>query len=641
MESQKRDRRRLGLRLKFFILTNILLAALILSGALLVERSQRGAIITEMQKRALSIARGLAAVSTNDLLTYNYVSMEQNVSKVAQEADVVYAIILEMDGTVAANSQHGGLVGKILKDQASVKAREAEKAFLEQYRLSETGEIVYEAVVPVYVANTSEKWGTVRVGISLESMYREIRNTRRIIFIFGIIGIVLGSLGSILVARRIANPIQKLAQGALAVSQGDLEQKIVVRTGDELQGLAEAFNYMTTQLLQKRRELEAVNLELARNLQEISILKSYTDNILKSMNSGVITVDLEARIITLNDAASRILGYQTGEIAGKTLREICEVKPQLSKFSEVLLATLEQGKHFNIPEVEIIRESGSKVPLGVTSSVLTNDKGLKIGALAVFNDLTEVKNLEEQLRRSDRLAALGTIAAGIAHDIRNPLTSISIFSQLISRSYDDPNTRAKFERVVPRELERIQGIIDDLLELGRPHTQSFEPTNLHDILHQILELLEDQVSKQNVKVILELEPYIPLIPADKKKLHRAFVNVLHNAVQAMHQGGELNIRTHYSPPLVVSNSAQTDGPGKGVHGWLQITVRDSGVGMPMEVQKRLFDPFFTTKDRGTGLGMAITHKIIEDHRGTIDLRSQVGQGTTVNIRLPVSPTSSA
>ncbi|MBI5166434.1 MAG: HAMP domain-containing protein [candidate division NC10 bacterium] len=632
--------RRLGLRLKFFVLTNLLLATLIISGALLVEWSQRGAIIAEMQKRALSIARGLAAVSTSDLLTYNYVSMEQNVNKVAQEADVVYAIIMEMDGAVAAHSRQGEQVGKILKDDASIKAREAEKAFIEQYRLSGTGEMVYEAVVPVYIPNASEKWGTVRVGISPQRMYGEIARTRRSILLFGLMAMALGSLGSILVARRITGPLQRLVQGALAVSRGDLDQKIPVSTADEIQELAETFNHMTAQLFQKRNELQAANLEVARSFKEIFILKSYTDNILKSMTSGVITVDLEGRIVTLNEAASRILGHPAEKVTGKTFDEIHSLRPPC-KLAEILLNTLNQEKSYTFPEVEFMKDNGVRIPLGVTTSVLIDDKGQKIGALALFNDLTEVKHLEEQLRRSDRLASLGTIAAGIAHDIRNPLTSISIFSQLISHSYEDPEIRSRFEKVVPRELDRIQGITDDLLELARPVTLSFEPTNVHDTLSQILEILEEQISKQKIKAFLDLEPQIPLILADKKRLHRGLMNIVHNAVQAMSNGGELRIRTHYSPPMVISNLPTQDGRGVEIQSWLQIMISDTGVGIPPDVQRRLFDPFFTTKEKGTGLGMAITHKIIEDHRGTIDLRSQVGQGTTFTIRLPVSPTSPA
>ena len=171
---------------------------------------------------------------------------------------------------------------------------------------------------------------------------------------------------------------------------------------------------------------------------------------------------------------------------------------------------------------------------------------------AAFNEmsaqLARVRELEDRLRRADRLAALGTMAAGIAHDIRNPLTSILIFSQLMSLHHDDPDVREKFNRVVPRELERVQAVIEDMMELARPATIHREPVNLNEVLAQVLELFESQVATQDIKIAREYEPDLPFCMADRKRLHRCFSNLVSNAIQAMPAGGDLTVRTGRSPP---------------------------------------------------------------------------------------------
>jgi signal transduction histidine kinase len=266
----------------------------------------------------------------------------------------------------------------------------------------------------------------------------------------------------------------------------------------------------------------------------------------------------------------------------------------------------------------------------------------ELGRLSVaFNEMTaqlaRMRELEERLRRADRLAALGTMAAGIAHDIRNPLTSILIFSQLMSLHHDDPDVRAKFDRVVPRELERVQAVIEDMMELARPTTLNLEPTNLNEVLMQVLELYEGQAATQGIKVAREFGSDLPFCMADRKRLHRCFSNLISNGVQAMANGGDLAVRTTVVPAAVLPYAPAAD-PGSGAPNGsaIRVIIADTGQGIPLDRLPRIFDPFYTTKEKGLGLGMAITHRIIEDHKGSIDVQSQVGLGTTFTIHLPAS-----
>jgi signal transduction histidine kinase len=262
-----------------------------------------------------------------------------------------------------------------------------------------------------------------------------------------------------------------------------------------------------------------------------------------------------------------------------------------------------------------------------------------------FNEMTvqlaRVHELEDKLRRSERLAALGTMAAGIAHDVRNPLTSISILSQMIIQDFDSPKLRERFTRIIPRELDRVTKVIGDMLELARPTAPVLAPTDLNTVLTGILESFEPHTAAQKVRIVTTLSPGLPLVQADQKRLERCFTNVIQNAVQAMPDGGDLHVATGITATSGPPRPADEVDVGVVAARMAQVTVRDTGVGIAPEALAHIFDPFFTTKDYGTGLGMAITHRIVEDHRGTIDVLSQPGHGTTVLIRLPLDDIATA
>ncbi|HEX7548941.1 MAG TPA: ATP-binding protein, partial [Candidatus Methylomirabilis sp.] len=199
--------------------------------------------------------------------------------------------------------------------------------------------------------------------------------------------------------------------------------------------------------------------------------------------------------------------------------------------------------------------------------------------------------------------------------------------------HDDPDVREKFDRVVPRELERVQAVLEDMMELARPASVHREPTSLNDILSQVLELFESQADTQGIKISREYELDLPFCVADRKRLHRCFSNLVSNAFQAMSSGGELTVRTLRIPAMIFPDTGLPDPRPEPA---IQITIADTGQGISADRLSRIFDPFYTTKEKGLGLGMAITHRIVEDHRGTIDVQSQVGLGSTFTIHLPAS-----
>jgi two-component system sensor histidine kinase AtoS len=576
---------------------------------LMVEKRQTEIIELEAQKRGMAIAQNLAAVSTNALLTYNYVVLQQNGGKVAQEEDIAYVVIHDKENRVAFYSGHDEKQGTVLTDKISEKALGTQAPLTQVFHSEETKKPVLDISIPVYIKESAEKWGTIRMGLSLERMHDQIARTRLNLLLLAGLAILLGVLGSIFFARRITRPISRLVDTTISAAQGNLDTAIDIRTGDEIEELSRNFNYMIGQIRLQRTELE-------KRLREITSWKAYTDNILASMTNGLITVDLEGRIVTLNGMAERILGKTREEMEGRLPEQAFDLH---SPLGQTMTETLSREKAIFHSEMELKKGEGS-LWLMISTSLLTDGAGKKIGALAVFQDITEIKALEEKLRQADRLAALGTVSAGLAHEIKNPLSAVKTFVQLLPKKSQNPTFLEKFNITVPREIDRINQLVEDLLELTRSRKRPWAPVQVNPLLLQITELHGEEMKKKEILFENHLESNLPSVQGDPDSLYRAFSNIVINSIQAMPNGGVLRVLSEADP----------------VPAMVKITFRDSGVGMDEKTTKNLFNPFFTTKDKGVGLGMALTHKIIEDHRGTIEVLSEPGKGSTFTVRLPVT-----
>ncbi|MCI0370518.1 MAG: HAMP domain-containing protein, partial [candidate division NC10 bacterium] len=244
----------LRLRTKFILAVNGLIIVLVTAATLLVEMRQRQMIVREVKKRAITLAESLKAATTNDLLTYNFVGLEQKLAEVARQEDVLYAIALDREGLVASHTLRKEMEGTRPKDDVNLRAVAAEDILVQHVQHPEEGD-AYDIAVPVLVGSSQDKWGTIRVGVSLQNMQQELVWTAWQIFGFGLVAMLLGSLGSIWVSRRFTTPMQRLLQGVGAVSRGDFSQNIEVHGGDEIGQLSTAFNEMTRQLA-RIRDLE-------------------------------------------------------------------------------------------------------------------------------------------------------------------------------------------------------------------------------------------------------------------------------------------------------------------------------------------------------------------------------------------------
>src|SRR5207249_446880 len=557
------------------------------------------------------MARSLAAVSQGPLLLYNFTALEQNVARAAGEPDVVYAIVLDAEGKVAAHSRSPDRVGHVLKSKVDLEAAHTMVPVMQE--TSAARQSVLDFAVPILV--TGQKWGTVRVGVSKKRMQAEIVRTRSELAALTLVMLLFGGVSAAFIARRISRPVQQLAEGAAAIARGELNQRIEPPTDDEIGRLAAAFNHMVAELAQQRVALEDANTELRRGFVELVDLKTYTDNILASLTNGIVTVDLDGRVVTLNPAAELLTGFFSGEVAGRYCSETFAHTPVLS---DILMETLASHAPISNVPLTLRRRNGSATPIELSTAPLKGGEGKDLGVIGVFRDLTLVRQLERDLRRSDRLAALGTLATGLAHEIKNPLMSILTFTRHLARRFDDPHFREKFQSVVPHELERINGIVERLLELARPARMSFTLVRLPALLDRVVELYANQIEARQIVVVRQYARDVPPIQADQEGIYQVVVNLVANALDAMEGGGRLTLRAGWSEsrdPLLPSRRRSPDRRAR-------IEVEDSGGGIPQSESDRSFNPFYTTKEGGTGLGLALAHKVGQDPGGTINFRAR-------------------
>ena len=288
--------------------------------------------------------------------------------------------------------------------------------------------------------------------------------------------------------------------------------------------------------------------------------------------NGLVTLDLDGRVVTVNLAAETLTGCAASVLTGRPATEVFHHVPELR---DLLLETLRT--RVGIPQVVLMlpRGEGPSVPVEVATTPLRGAEGQALGVVAILRDLTPVRQLEEQLRRSDRLAALGTLAAGLAHEIKNPLTSIMTFSRHVARRFDDERFRQRFQSVVPRELERINAIVDGLLRLARPARLVLAPVHLPPLVEQALELYAPQIEARGIRVRREWSVSVPPVPGDAEHLYQAILNLVANAIDAMEEeGGTLTVRLGWPQTA--------EGLGAVFRDRLVLEVMDTGSGIKPE-----------------------------------------------------------
>jgi PAS domain S-box-containing protein len=350
-------------------------------------------------------------------------------------------------------------------------------------------------------------------------------------------------------------------------------------------------------------------------------LPKFWENIIENSPDAIVAIRKGGEIIIFNRAAERMLGYRKEDVIGRMDIRTLYPPGEARQIMKDLRSLNYGGPGFlEKRECLLIDKNGWEIPVYI-SAVILYEKGAEIGSVGIFTDLREKKEMEKQLLRTEKLSSLGKLAAGIAHEINQPLTGVLTFGHMLLKKFQqDEATRLDLE-VIIRETTRIKKIVQGILDFGRetPMQKLLQP--IDKILEATLDLLVHQERFFGINLVKQYDPDVPEVVVDESRLEQVFMNIILNAVEAMKGSGTLTVRTRRTAD------------------WVEVDLADTGPGIPEIVQEKIFDPFFTTKDSteglGMGLGLAISYGIIKNHKGDIEVASAPGGGTLFTVRLPL------
>ena len=409
-----------------------------------------------------------------------------------------------------------------------------------------------------------------------------------------LVGVVLALAVVVFVISQLTSSMAKVKQGLLGLAV-DLRQQIPPIKG-EIGEIVDAINILARDLLETR---------------------SMHHNILDSLSDAVITVDSANQVSYINPAGCELFQCQSGDVVGQPYLAL--FRPD-AHFSSMLVDTLRSGREHRDVELDYPLPHQT-FHVMASSSLLFDGRGHQLGVVAVVRDISETFSLREQVARADRLAAVGEVAAGIAHELRTPLTSIRGFVQYLQGS-TDPAEWQEYGDIIIREVDGLNRIVSELLDLVRPHPLRPTRCEFNQLVDETLLLARDSAGR--IAFVVELSDALPQVEVDRGQIKQVLLNIIVNAIQSITDQGRIHIV-----------SEQLDS------GEVSVCVSDNGCGIPAAVRERLYDPFFSTKPSGTGLGMTIARRIVEDHHGRIEIDSVEGQGSSVTLILPSAPPEKA
>lgn len=398
----------------------------------------------------------------------------------------------------------------------------------------------------------------------------------------GIIGLILG--------YALVFPLKRITNLFHRISQGDYTASIDLGGDKETEELASAFNRM---------------------------LSSFNEYILESISSGIITIDRQNRIININSSAAAILGVEASEL---TLKDISYLFPRCNEngpFYEVMREALLFSRVVSSLEIEVLTRNNLKVNLGISVSLLRDRGDTLLGVVLSFRDLTQLKKELHKRELTQRLSSLGRLALGIVHEIRNPLLSIQGLVKLLQTEDLSPQKHKEYLAIISQELGRLDDLSSELLALA-PRHKNIEPQeiNINILLDDSLRLAEFR-KPENIEIMKNYRSDLPSLKGDPSLLKQAFLNIIINSFDAMPQGGVLSLTTDYGQEKVV------------------VEFKDTGTGVKAENKEKVIEPFFTTKEGGIGLGLSVVSNIVNLHKGSLEIKDNVPQGTIVKIILPL------
>jgi signal transduction histidine kinase len=504
------------------------------------------------------------------------------------------AAVVDLDGRAILHS-NAALAGKVLKKRPDF-ARLQNARFVDQLRMLYSPSAVYDVNLPFKL--NREPFGTVRVGISTVLIRDEVTRPLRHALVFSIGSIFLSLLLSALISRLALGPLQEISRNLDSVSEGTGNMT------DDDESEHDEYGLVTLKIANLGRQM--------RDAKEIfSALKDNVDQLMANLQDGLMLFTRDSCVVLVSASVERFLGRPRREMLGRPAHEVFSAKTALGA---LLLEAFERRRPLVQHEIE--SADGRHVQVSLD---FIQERTTQIGALLIMRDTESVRRLEDEIELSRRLSANSRLTRGVAHEVKNPINAIVLHLHLLQTKLQqiDPGTRRHMD-VIGNEIHRLDRVVQILVDFTRPRELRLEQVDLRRLLEDVALLAAPDAEQHGVSLARSL-PAEPLqVKVDPDFMKQAILNIVINGVQAMTQGGQLTIGARREEGMVLTE------------------IRDTGGGIPKEVQEKIFELYFTTKKDGSGIGLAQTYQILQWHYGTVDFETIEGQGTTFRLRIPLA-----
>jgi PAS domain S-box-containing protein len=613
---------RLRTKLTLVMTGLVLLVVVVLSGVFVAQLLEQ--VLQQIDKRATEIAHqvfdqasrsmadaaneGLRPSSNDPEDLHDYVRHAFEIDeglraqlKAAKDTPAVYEVsITDTDGLVLVSTDEF-LPGKILPHRLPL-SQLTRSSTIHQVKVLAGPSKIYEFDFPFNI--NRRPFGEVRVAISSGLLLSDILPSVRKFATIVLVALVISTVLAAVVSGATLAPLRHISAQLDRISAGQFDAP-----STEVRGFAgpDELGLVSRKITQVGQQLRGVH-------EIFSTMRENMNSVMAGMEDGLILFTREARAVMVSPSAEKFLGAPAGHFLGRRVAEIFPIGHPLHQVLQV------QGDELS----EIAAETDLQTiegPKRVSVSVQSiQEDGERMGALMTLRDLDSIESINTQLQVSERLAALGRITAGVAHEVKNPLNSMRLWLENLKESLPgeaDPNAQQAVQ-VLDKEIDRLDAVVKRFLDFTRPMEVRLEATQLADILREVVEVAQPQLRKAKVEVAQLLPIDVPEVYVDRALLKQAVLNLVLNAVEAMPNGGKLH--------LVLSRRGEM----------AEISVGDTGKGIPPENRQKIFQLFFTTRPGGSGIGLASTFRIVQLHNGSIDFISEVGRGTTFRIELPLA-----
>jgi len=572
----------------------------------------RDLLTQQMQDEGVALARAYALSAENALILKG-AGLARVVGEAGQIPEITALMIVDPSGRVLAHTDPNH-IGEAVTDPVvrqalgtaigAVDAGRTPSVYIESS--SGSGEVL-KVVVPLVILDQIR--GALELGLGTGLIREAAFNTTRSAFIIATVAFLLGVGFVFGFSHSLTRPLEELSRAADLIAAGSWNLPVESPGDGEFSHLARAMERM-------RQEVSASFVRLGERTAEVEQLRRYAENILDSLQSGVVTLGLDGTIHGMNRNALRMLDLTEPPVPGCRPAEVLLPWPDLASAFEAVAAgegTIREVVHENLSE----GSRGRNRLLRLQATRLTEGNGTVIGELVVLDDITFLKSLETRMRDAEKMAAMGELSVGLAHEVRNPLGSIRNAAQFLEGKMEENDPRTRFVRLIIEEVDRLNNLVSRLLQYTRSEKAGLEIHDLRESVDQAMLLAELRVPSSRVPLIRRFDSDLAAVWADPQRMIQLMLNLLFNAVEAIPNQGTVVVEVASSGDRV------------------RVSVNDTGVGMATATLERLGEPFFTTRESGTGLGLAIARQIVEEHQGWMTFESLQGHGTTVHLEFPL------